>query len=173
MPGYHLSNFDREVLNKMLVYTPSKRLSATQVEFLDSKNRVVASYSFSDLSPFLWGMLYERVVGIYYEKSGYDVEYNGIINGVLDQGIDLICCKPDQPTCYVQCKSGQKHIGKQGIETILYKGGNYISKVERRRCRFVLVIESEKMLADVNRRRFLHWNKHQSKVKLEVKTLTW
>jgi len=173
MRKYHLNNFEKEFLGTILCYIPQKNSETGEIELLNSENCVEISYKFSKISPFLWGMIYERVVGISYERLGYNVDYSGIKNGFLDQGIDLICRKQDQITSYVQCKSGQKNIGKQSIETILYKGGNFIAKVDKNRCRFVLAIDNAKIISDLNRQRFLNWNKLQSKVKLEITLLNW
>lgn len=173
MRKYFLSNFEKEFLKKILICIPQKNLDTDELELRNLENDVRISHKFTKLTPFMWGMIYERVVGLSYEKLGYSVEYNGIENGVFDRGIDLICRKKDQTTCYVQCKSGQKIIGKQAIETILYKGGNFIATTEDNKCRFVLVIENEKVITERNRQRFLNWNKLQSKVKLEVILLSW
>ena len=49
------------------------------------------------------GEKYERYVGSLYEKYGYQVEYNGIVKGSRDKGIDLIC-HDNKYTVLVQCK---------------------------------------------------------------------
>ena len=49
------------------------------------------------------GFLYERYVGIEFEKEGYYVEYRGILNKSTDMGRDLICKKGGY-TVLVQCK---------------------------------------------------------------------
>ncbi len=173
MRNYRLNNSERKFINEIQTLTPNKNLATREINLLDANGNNLKSYQISDLTPFLKGMLYERMVGIHFENNGYDVEYCGLNKGVLDQGIDLICRKPEQPTCYIQCKSGGKTVGKQGIETILYKGGNFIAKNENHKCRFILAIETEKLVSTVNRRRFMQWNQIQSKVRLEIKTLTW
>ena len=171
--NYRLNNSERQFINEIQTLTPNKNLATGEINLLNANGNNLKSYQISDLTPFLKGMLYERMVGIYFENNGYDVEYCGLNKGVLDEGIDLICHKSEEPTCYIQCKSGEKTIGKQGIETILSKGGNFIAKNEKHKCHFVLVIESDKLVSKVNRLRFLQWNQIQSKVRLEIKTLTW
>ena len=173
MRNYRLNNSERQFINEIQTLTPNKNLVTGEINLLNANGNNLKSYQISDLTPFLKGMLYERMVGIYFENNGYDVEYYGLNKGVLDQGIDLICRKYEEPTCYVQCKSGEKTIGKQGIETILYKGGNFIAKNENHKCRFILATETEKLVSKSNRRRFMQWNQLQSKVRLEIKTLTW
>ena len=172
MRNYSLNFFDRKFLEEIQLFTPQRNFKTHEITLLSSGGDISKSYKISDLSSFMKGMLYERLVGIQFENNGHDVEYCGLKKGVLDQGIDLICRKSGQPTCYIQCKSGEKTIGKQGIETILYKGGNFIAKNEKDKCRFILAIESEKLVSEVNRRRFLNWNQLQSKVKLEIKTFS-
>lgn len=173
MVSSSLTNIDKQFLEDIKSLTPKRNAATSEIILLTDDCSILKSYGISELLPFLKGMLYERMVGIHYEKNGYDVEYCGLNKGVLDQGIDLICRKYEELTCYIQCKSGEKTIGKQGIETILYKGGNFIAKNENHKCRFILAIETEKLVSTVNRRRFMQWNQIQSKVRLEIKTLTW
>jgi hypothetical protein len=49
------------------------------------------------------GRDYERYIGHIYETNGYDVYYQGILEGFDDLGRDLICKKEDQ-TIIIQCK---------------------------------------------------------------------
>ncbi len=51
---------------------------------------------------------YEAYIGKKYEKLGYKVEYRGMIKGVFDGGIDLIC-KMDKKIIFVQCKNWAIH----------------------------------------------------------------
>lgn len=56
-----------------------------------SKNRIEA------------GRAYERYIGYLYETLGYDVYYQGILEGREDLGRDLIC-KKENKTAVIQCK---------------------------------------------------------------------
>jgi hypothetical protein len=54
------------------------------------------------------GKMYERFVGYLYETTGYSVDYRGIIEGINDMGIDLICKNKDEHIL-IQCKCWSKH----------------------------------------------------------------
>ena len=113
---------------RLLVSTPYRNDASHELVLVSCDTQTVSSLPFSDLTPTDWGFVYERHVGIYYETMGYSVDYRGFRLGLFDSGIDLVAAKTDMPTCYVQCKATQKKFGKQAIETILFKGGNFISK---------------------------------------------
>jgi restriction system protein len=51
-----------------------------------------------------YGSEYEKFIGKKYESLGFEVVYNGIKNGIYDNGIDLIVKKENQHIL-VQCKS--------------------------------------------------------------------
>lgn len=54
------------------------------------------------------GKEYERYVGYIYEANGYNVFYQGILEGFDDLGRDLICKKGEQ-TIIIQCKRWSQH----------------------------------------------------------------
>jgi hypothetical protein len=54
------------------------------------------------------GKEYERYVGYIYEANGYNVFYQGILEGFDDLGRDLICKKEEQ-TIIIQCKRWSQH----------------------------------------------------------------
>lgn len=54
------------------------------------------------------GRDYERYIGYVYERDGYAVSYEGILEGLEDLGRDLVCRKGDQ-TQVVQCKCWSQH----------------------------------------------------------------
>lgn len=54
------------------------------------------------------GRDYERYIGYIYEKNGYNVYYQGILEGFDDLGRDLICKKGEQ-TIIIQCKRWSQH----------------------------------------------------------------
>ena len=53
------------------------------------------------------GRDYERYIGYLYEQNGFKVEYHGILYGLGDGGIDLICKKKNDIEL-VQCKNWSK-----------------------------------------------------------------
>lgn len=59
------------------------------------------------------GREYEKYVAQKYIQNGYEVKYNGIENGVRDEGIDLIAYK-DNKILLIQCKNW-KETGYQEI----------------------------------------------------------
>jgi hypothetical protein len=78
----------------------------------------------------------------------------------------------------VQCKATQKKFGKQAIETILYKGGNFIakdmSKTGPMPPEFVLaVLDKDSNMSAYNQHRFLRHNKTQSRTTLSILSLPW
>ncbi len=73
------------------------------------------------------GRDYERYIGYLYESKGYNVYYQGIVEGFADLGRDLICVKNDNVEI-VQCKywSREKQIHEKHIfqlygTTVAYK----------------------------------------------------
>lgn len=65
------------------------------------------------------GRDYERYIGYLYERSGFEVEYHGIMHGRADLGRDLICKKPDE-IAIVQCKywSQRKQIRENHVNQL-------------------------------------------------------
>ena len=61
------------------------------------------------------------------EDEGFDVKYNGLENGFLDRGIDLIASKDNQ-LYFIQCKFLSGVIPKSKIEWILHKASNTLYK---------------------------------------------
>lgn len=63
------------------------------------------------------GDRFEKDVGKKFEENGYKVIYNGILNGIKDEGIDLIC-KSSNKTFLIQCKnySMANSIGHEDIK---------------------------------------------------------
>jgi hypothetical protein len=62
------------------------------------------------------GRDYERYIGHHYEMAGYDVSYQGIIEGLSDLGRDLVCHR-NGATKIIQCKcwSSEKQIHEKHI----------------------------------------------------------
>ena len=77
-------------------------------------------------SPWELGRDYERYIGYLYEKDGFRVYYQGIIEGLKDLGRDLICVKGNKIEI-VQCKYWsqdktihEKHINQLFGTTVMY-----------------------------------------------------
>jgi len=71
---------------------------------------------------------YEKEVGKYYESFGYNIVYNGLEKGYLDEGIDLIATKEDK-TLLIQCKNWKNSlITMKEIYKFLNNCSNFISK---------------------------------------------
>ena len=64
------------------------------------------------------GKAYERYIGYLYEIQGYQVIFNGIEQGIKDNGIDLICTK-DNETHIVQCKNWANKIYNKTVHQLL------------------------------------------------------
>lgn len=69
------------------------------------------------------GYLYEKYVGLFYENMGYKVIYRGLINRVLDKGIDLIISNSDE-RLFLQCKLGK--LSTQKVEKIKYYSSRFL-----------------------------------------------
>jgi len=120
-----------------------------------------------------WGSVYEKYVGQVYESNGYEVEYRGLLKGFLDSGIDLIAQGPADEF-YIQCKYSVRKInnkiGKQKMENILYKAGNFLhKKYAGKKLSFVLVVPSVRdMILPHMEAYFLSKNQLQHQVKLSI-----
>lgn len=166
----------------------SKRLSAGRM-FIDVKMQLINIFSdddklidtilYSNLKKTDWGYIYEKHVGQILSNDGYMVEYNGLLNGFIDGGVDIIA-KKNNKDYLMQCKFFQKStLGKQKIEWILYKASSLIaSHTINKKTIFCLVIPSIEQsfgkkikkgkisypIADY----FLSINTRQSVVKFEI-----
>ncbi len=58
-----------------------------------SHNEPVYVQSLDILDVHGWGSLYEKYVGQFYQKQGYNVIFHGLTKGFRDGGIDLIMNK--------------------------------------------------------------------------------
>ena len=123
-----VNSTEKIIIEKLKQNLPFKDKKNSIIYLKNSQGIIKESLEYNKISPLLRGLIFERYVGLYYESKGYSVIYRGIDNGVLDEGIDLICEKKNKETCFIQCKSGDKNIGKQSIELILFKGGLFFKK---------------------------------------------
>ncbi len=92
-----------ETVSKYLTPDEYKKLSSTEKyqlaleRYLNRKNK----------SLWLIGISYERYVGYLYETRGYNVEYTGALQGIMDEGCDLIAEDPKEKLI-IQCKYWRK-----------------------------------------------------------------
>ena len=130
---------------------------------------------FADLAADDWGLAYERVVGVVYELDGFHVEQRGLTLGLLDRGIDVLATNVEGHQAFIQCKSGNKKLGKQGVEKVLYSGGNFI--FEHRRCpkpEHVLAAPNlDAIMSKQSRWHFLRHNPNEFGVKLVLREIPW
>ncbi len=75
-------------------------------------------YLSKNFSPYEIGLMYERYIGYIYETSGYQVIYNGALNGYEDLGRDLIATQGNQ-VLIIQTKCWAKF--KQITERVIYQ----------------------------------------------------
>lgn len=74
---------------------------------------IINNYESENQRKIIAGREYEKYVAQKYIQNGYEVKYNGIENGVKDEGIDLIAYK-DNKIFLIQCKNW-KETGYQEI----------------------------------------------------------
>lgn len=126
------------------------------------------------------GFLYERLVGLHYERSGYVVEYRSHL-GYFDAGVDLIA--RDERRCrFIQCKFTLKSMSRAKVETLLFAASKFVrSNLEPRKNHFDLVVPSEEIafprrqrrknassLPNAAREAFLKYNATQHQVQLSI-----
>ena len=95
------------------------------------------------------GKEYELVCGEYYEKLGYDVEYNGINYTIKDGGIDLICFKNDELKLLIQCKNydQEKSINHEKIKVFHSNATKYLdlNNEDRKKVRLRYAVPNAKV----------------------------
>lgn len=96
----------------------------TQGEYLNlSENKrnqlALDNYKKRKKSKLQIGFDYERYIGYVYECQGFEVEYHGILKGLDDLGIDLICKKGSE-ILLIQCKywSDVKEIHENAVNQL-------------------------------------------------------
>ncbi|MGB6230581.1 MAG: restriction endonuclease [Litorimonas sp.] len=169
-----------EPIKRRLLATEPRLCARTQALLLvDPQTGDVERIEPDALSTAEWGAAYERHVGLHFEARGFDVDYRGLRLGLLDQGIDLIASRDGAALVYVQCKATSKRLGRQAIETILLKGGNFIAK-RLESCDnppkpdFCLaLLDADRNLTATNRHRFLRHNALQNRTTLSILSLPW
>jgi len=117
------------------------------------------------------GYLYERLVGLHYQRIGYCVEYRCHL-GFRDRGVDLVA--RNQTECrFIQCKFTLQAMGAAKVESLLFAASSFVSEnLEALENHFDLVVPSKKAAFPEGRRRaeqaFLRYNATQHKVHLNL-----
>jgi hypothetical protein len=94
-------NKEREIEDAVIAYTTEgERKTLSKQEIFQ---RALDRYWQKRKSPWELGRDYERYIGYLYEKEGYLVYYQGIIEGLEDLGRDLIAKKGNE-IAVIQCK---------------------------------------------------------------------
>jgi len=125
-----LENKERKIIFDEEVDDPAKKwLTQAEYENLSTVEKYqLALDRYRQKRKGRWqiGRDYERYVGYLYEKEGYRVYYQGIVEGLEDLGRDLICTK-GKLTEIVQCKCWsqkklihEKHINQLFGTTVMY-----------------------------------------------------
>jgi hypothetical protein len=86
-------------------------LSSEEYQALSTAQRnqlALERYWKAPKSKWQLGRDYERYIGYIYETQGYNVYYQGILEGLDDLGRDLIC-KKGRETIVIQCKRWSQH----------------------------------------------------------------
>lgn len=96
----------------------------------ERSNLIIKRYKAKKKSNAEIGRDYERYVGFRMESIGFEVIYNGILNGLCDEGIDLLCSSKKYHIA-VQCKnwSKEKCIHEKHLAQIY--GSAYVHYTER------------------------------------------
>jgi hypothetical protein len=126
------------------------------------------------------GYLYERLVGLRYEQSGYAVEYRSHL-GYLDAGVDLIA-RNETECRFVQCKFTLRPLSRAKVETLLFAASKFVrSSLGPHENHLDLVVLSEALAFPIRltknrasqtgnpaRRAFLSHNATQHQVRLNI-----
>ncbi|MGA8571389.1 MAG: restriction endonuclease [Desulfobaccales bacterium] len=95
-----------ELQDEVIAYTTEgERNTLTKQEIFQ---RALDRYWQKKKNSWELGRVYERYIGYLYEKQGYSVYYQGIIEGLEDLGRDLIAKKGNE-IAVIQCKYWSQH----------------------------------------------------------------
>ncbi|WP_157951832.1 restriction endonuclease [Actinobacillus porcitonsillarum] len=118
-------------VNRFLNPEEYSALSTTQKNQLALTRYIQGNLSNKDI-----GKMYERYLGYFYEKQGYDIQFIGIEKGVEDLGQDLICSKGNeviviQAKCWAKNREiRERHIFQLFSTTLLHKMENSNKKAK-------------------------------------------
>ncbi|WP_304419060.1 restriction endonuclease, partial [Turicimonas muris] len=99
-------------VRKLLNYEEYSKLSVCQ------RNQLALDRYLSRTSKIEVGKMYERFLGWEFEKAGYNVQYDGLLLGLVDRGRDFILSKDGSKTIKVvqaKCWSQSKTIHEKHI----------------------------------------------------------
>ncbi len=136
-------------------YSKIEREEWKKLPYIEKLDLIVQRYKEKWKNKLNIGLEFERYCGYLYEKNGYTVEYNGILKGKSDGGIDLIAIDKDKKL-YIQCKywSANKQIRENTITQLfgsalkmaIDEGENYnsfIEKLNSEKIRIILLTKTE------------------------------
>lgn len=117
------------------------------------------------------GYLYERIVGLHYERIGYSVEYRCHL-GFMDRGVDLVA-KNETECHFIQCKFTLKSMSRAKVESLLFAASAFVQKnLEPISNHFDLVVPSKETAFPERRqtaqRAFFRYNTTQRQVRLNI-----
>lgn len=125
------------------------------------------------------GYLYERLVGLDYERQGYSVEYRSRL-GYRDAGVDLIAKRANEIR-FIQCKCVLHAISPMHVERILFAASEFVrSNLGPLENHFDLVVPFEgrafptrssrgRRAENKARAAFLRYNGTQRRVRLHIR----
>lgn len=126
------------------------------------------------------GILYERLVGLHYEKNGYNVEYRSRL-GYLDAGVDLIA-RNENECRFIQCKFRLQSMSRSTVESLLFAASRFVkNNLTPYENHFDLVVPFEakafpnrwntkktSLIPNPARKAFLRYNTTQQKIRLHI-----
>lgn len=157
-------------LNRRLRRGTPQLNSDLSVTVFGSDGAVLERIPPADLVRGGYGYLYERLVGLHYLSTGYEVDFRGGRLGFRDRGVDLVAARPGELR-FVQCKFKFQAISPVQVERLLYAASAFVAENQKaaRHLYFDLVVPSVAHAFPARRERenralaaFLLYNKTQS-----------
>lgn len=160
--------------NSILLTTYSIIKNDKHIILCDKQEKLLKQLDMLALNNSDMGKLYERYVGLFYESHGYTVKYNGLLNGKLDGGIDLVC-ESKADILLVQCKYTHKSFGRQKIEQLLYNTSGYFKRNGiPQKFKFIIVVPNiDDCFSKKNKEYLLHKNNFISNGKIVLKEINF
>lgn len=167
-------------LNRKLMDGIPRINSDLSITVVTGNDKIVHAIPSSALTQGGIGYLYERIVGLHYEKIGYAVEYRSHL-GYLDAGVDLIA-KNDSECRFIQCKFTLQSMSRAKVEALLFSASTFVRyNLTPLANHFDLVVPSEAIafpnrrnrksanpLTNTAREAFLRYNATQHQVRLGI-----